>query len=174
MIIIMYGVVIAIVICLKIYHISVWKLLPLYFLLRKLINRTYKLYFKLCYVFYRYRDRFLCRDSRLRCLANYHRSHMFQECRKCGQGLECKDDYATLKPGYWWNWRNKSFKDRYQNFIKNLLTSTPALGEGDVQYPHPIPTPYRCPLEESCEGGLDSRCKIGYKGPLCSVCSSGY
>ena len=109
-----------------------------------------------------------------RCLANYHRSHMFQECQKCGQGLECKDDYATLKPGYWWNWRNESFKDRYQNFIKNLLTSTPALGEADVQYPHPIPTPHRCPLEDSCEGGLDSPCKIGYKGPLCSVCSSGY
>ena len=99
---------------------------------------------------------------------------MFKECKKCEVGLECKDDYATLKPGYWWSWRIESYKDHYRHFIKNLLTSTPALGKTDIQYPHPIPTPYRCPLEESCEGGLDSRCKIGYEGPLCSVCSSRY
>ena len=109
-----------------------------------------------------------------RCLENHYRTNMFKECKKCEVGLECKDDYATLKPGYWWSWRIESYKDHYQHFIKNLLTSTPALGKTDIQYPHPIPTPYRCPLQVSCEGGLDSRCKIGYNGPLCSVCSSRY
>ena len=29
-------------------------------------------------------------------------------------------------------------------------------------------------MEESCPGGFDSPCEIGYKGPLCGVCSSGY
>ena len=99
---------------------------------------------------------------------------MFNECHKCKEGLECKDDYAFLRSGYWWRWRNKTFKDRYRYFIKNLLTPLPALGEDDVQYTDPIPTPYRCPIEDSCKGGLDSSCMTGYKGPLCSVCSLGY
>ena len=99
---------------------------------------------------------------------------MFHECRKCEGGLECRDDYASLKSGYWWRWRNETYKDRYRYFIKNLLTSQPALGHDDVQYRYPIPTPYRCPIEDSCKGGLDSSCKIGYSGPLCSVCSLEY
>ena len=99
---------------------------------------------------------------------------MFEECHKCEEGFECKDDYAFLKSGYWWRWRNESFKVRYKYFIRNLLKSLPALGEKDVQYAYPIPKPYRCPIEDSCRGGLDSLCKNGYKGPLCSVCSPGY
>ena len=100
---------------------------------------------------------------------------MFEKCHKCGQGgLKCQDDYASLKSGYWWEWRNLSHTDRYRDFIANLLTSSPALDASSVQYPFPIPTPYRCPKEESCKGGLDSPCETGYEGPLCGVCSSGY
>lgn len=100
---------------------------------------------------------------------------MFEKCHKCGQGgLECKDDHATLKSGYWWKWRNESQKIRYRAFIANLLASAPALGHGDVQYPYPIPTPYKCLVEESCRGGLDSPCYNGHEGPICGVCSSGY
>ena len=99
---------------------------------------------------------------------------MFKECRKCELGMKCNNDYASLKSGYWWRWRNATHKNRYRYFIQNLLTSQPALREEDVQYPYPIPTPYRCPLEKSCGGSLDSLCKNGYKGPLCSVCSLGY
>ena len=108
------------------------------------------------------------------CLEGYYRTHMFEKCHKCDQGLECQDDYASLKSGYWWRWRNESFTIRYRHFIKNILASLPALRNDDVQYPHPIPKPYQCPLEESCEGGLDSLCAKGYEGPLCAVCSSGY
>ena len=99
---------------------------------------------------------------------------MFEGCHKCADGLECKDDYASLKSGYWWRWRNETYIDRYRYFINNLLTSLPALGKDDVQYPFSIPKPYMCPIEESCKGGLDSPCSDGYQGPLCSVCSSGY
>ena len=99
---------------------------------------------------------------------------MFKECFKCGQGRICQDDYASLKPGHWWEWRNKTYQDRYKLYIENLLASSPVLGAFHVQYPYPIPTPYRCPTEQSCKGGLDSPCENGYKGPLCSVCSSGY
>ena len=99
---------------------------------------------------------------------------MFEKCQKCVGGLKCSDDYASLRPGYWWEWRNKTHIDRYRRFIANLLAVSPALNASIVQYPFPIPTPYRCPREESCHGGLNSPCKTGYEGPLCHVCSSGY
>ena len=100
---------------------------------------------------------------------------MFKGCLKCGQGgLKCQDDYTSLKSGYWWEWRNKTHKDHYELYIKNLLTSSPALDAFHVEYPYSIPTPYKCPTEDSCKGGQDSPCENGYEGPLCSVCSSGY
>ena len=99
---------------------------------------------------------------------------MFKECVKCGHELTCKDDYATLKSGYWWKWRNESHKHRYIDFINNLLSPLPALGKDDVQYPYQIPEQYKCPIEKSCMGGLDSSCTHGYEGPLCAVCSSNH
>jgi len=100
---------------------------------------------------------------------------MFEECQKCGLGgLKCHDDYASLKSGHWWEWRNKSNRDVYKRFIKNLLATLPDLNASSVNFPYPIPAPYKCPREESCKGGLDSPCEIGYKGPFCDVCSSGY
>ena len=100
---------------------------------------------------------------------------MFGKCHKCGQdGLECQDDYASLKSGYWWQWRNNTSKERYKAFIANLLTSSPDLDASSVRYPYPIPGPYKCPIEHACNGGLDSTCGSGYGGPLCDVCSSGY
>ncbi|KAL9967740.1 hypothetical protein ACROYT_G026032 [Oculina patagonica] len=109
------------------------------------------------------------------CLEGFYRTHMFDKCHKCGQGgLECQDDYATLKAGYWWEWRNVTHVDVYRGFISNLLSPTPALDASSVQYPFPIPTPYKCLREESCKGGLVSQCDDGYQGPLCQVCSPGY
>ena len=100
---------------------------------------------------------------------------MFEKCYKCGQGgLKCQDDYASLKSGHWWEWRNETHKDSYRDFIANLLTSSPALDTSSVKFPYPIPTPYKCPTEEPCKGGLDSPCEAGYEGPLCAICSSGY
>ncbi len=99
---------------------------------------------------------------------------MFRGCYKCVGGLKCRDDYVSLKSGYWWEWRNETQKYRYREFIANLMTSLPALDSASVQYPFPIPTPYRCPRGESCKGGFDSQCENSYEGPLCQVCSSGY
>ena len=100
---------------------------------------------------------------------------MFDKCYKCGQGgLECKDDYASLKSGHWWEWRNETHKERYIYFIANMLSSSPALDAFSVNYTYPIPTPYKCPVDGSCKGGLDSPCTTGYEGPLCAVCSSAY
>ena len=58
--------------------------------------------------------------------------------------------------------------------IANLLTSSPDLAASSVQFPYPIPIPYKCPIVQSCKGGLDSPCGNGYRGPLCGACSSGY
>ena len=100
---------------------------------------------------------------------------MFAGCNKCGQGgLSCQDDFASLKAGHWWQWRNLTQKQRYREFIKNMLATSPALDNLSVQFPYPIPMPYKCQVEESCKGGLDSQCENGYEGPLCGVCSSGY
>ena len=43
-----------------------------------------------------------------------------------------------------------------------------------TKYPHALPKPHRCPRQESCTGGIDSKCSIGYKGPLCQLCLDGY
>ena len=99
---------------------------------------------------------------------------MFQGCHRCEDGMECKDDYVSLKSGYWWRWRNETYIARYTYYIKNIRAFLPDLGEEDVQYPYPIPIPYRCPQEGSCKGGLHSSCNSGYAGQLCSVCSDGH
>ena len=77
------------------------------------------------------------------CLEGYYRTHMFELCRKCEDGLNCENGYATLKPGYWWKWRNNSLKDRYRVFIANLLSSSPSFDKEDVQNPYPLPTPHK-------------------------------
>ncbi|KAL9978890.1 hypothetical protein ACROYT_G016473 [Oculina patagonica] len=110
-----------------------------------------------------------------KCLKGFYRTHLFEKCHKCGTGgLECNNDSASLKPGYWWRWRNGTYKNRYRDFIKNLFEAQPSSDAYLVQYPYPIPKPYKCPREESCKGGLDSPCENGYEGPLCGVCSSRY
>ncbi|KAL9960157.1 hypothetical protein ACROYT_G033570 [Oculina patagonica] len=109
-----------------------------------------------------------------KCLEGFYRTHMFEKCHKCVIGLRCTDDYASLKSGYWWKWRSETRKHRYTVFIENLKAPYPALSADDVLYPYPIPSHYQCPREESCIGGLDSSCEVGYEGPLCAVCTSGY
>ncbi|PFX16453.1 Carboxypeptidase N subunit 2 [Stylophora pistillata] len=110
------------------------------------------------------------------CLEGHYRTHLFEGCRECGKkdGLVCQREHASLGPGYWWQWRNDSYKRRYQDFIKNLMESKPVLDEHSVKYPYVLPSPYRCQVPESCRGGLDSPCAKGYEGPVCAVCSSGY
>ena len=79
------------------------------------------------------------------CLEGHYRTHLFDKCVRCGRGgLLCQDEYASLKPGFWWQWRNESYKHRYESFMKNLALELPELDDFSVQYPYSIPTPYRC------------------------------
>ena len=90
------------------------------------------------------------------------------------------DDYATLKSGYWWSWRNKTHKLLYENFTMNVANITFVVrtdsSRNDTlnEYPYVLPKPHKCPRKDSCKGGLDSKCSDGYEGPLCEVCSAGY
>lgn len=75
------------------------------------------------------------------CLKDHYRTHLLEGCHECGKnGLVCQGEYASLKPGYWWQWRNHSYKSRYQEFIENLIAAIPALDENSVKYPYPLPT----------------------------------
>ena len=109
------------------------------------------------------------------CLKDHYRTHLLEGCHECGKnGLVCQGEYVSLKPGYWWQWRNHSYKSRYQEFIENLIAAIPALDKNSVKYPYPLPTPYMCQVPDSCEGGMDSPCADGYEGPVCAICSLDY
>ncbi|KAL9978289.1 hypothetical protein ACROYT_G015788 [Oculina patagonica] len=110
-----------------------------------------------------------------KCLIGFYRTHLFESCQPCQQnGLQCVNDYATLKPGFWWKWYNETVKNLYHNFTQNLRSSNPSFDSQVVEFSFNIPKPYECPRNESCLGGLDSSCADGYEGPLCEVCSEEY
>lgn len=102
---------------------------------------------------------------------------MFEGCKPCDEdGLNCVDDFATLKKGHWWEWSNATHKTIYEKFTAYVANTTfrPVVKDSLVKFPYTLPRPHKCPREESCIGGLDSLCAVGYKGPLCEVCSAGY
>ena len=121
-----------------------------------------------------------------KCLIGHHRTDRFGGCKLCEDGLQCDNDsIVTLKNGYWWKWRNETYKLLYKDFAMSLVNITYSPGkridpsiinQSLNKFPHPVPKSYKCPREESCmvKGGHDSLCATGYQGPLCAVCSHGY
>ena len=118
-------------------------------------------------------------------MKNFGRTHLFKGCEPCDkEGLECVDDFASLKQGYWWKWKNESYKLLYEQFTNNLKHASfiPILRGNSskanlsiIEYPSDhLPKPHKCPLEKSCIGGPNSSCAPGYKGPMCAVCSDGF
>ena len=117
-----------------------------------------------------------------KCLLGFYRTHLFKGCRPCDQdGLKCIDDYVTLRSGYWWNWKNQTHKSFYEQFIIAIINNTfspivrtNSANHSLLEYPYSLPQPHKCPRQESCIGGLDSSCAVGYRGPLCEICSAEY
>ncbi|KAL9979450.1 hypothetical protein ACROYT_G017121 [Oculina patagonica] len=119
-----------------------------------------------------------------KCLQGFYRTHRFEGCKPCDQdGFKCENDYVTLKTGYWWKWKNETYKILYENFTMNLINITYSpvqsinsaiISRSLQEFPYTLPNPHKCPREDSCMGGLDSLCDVGYEGPLCEVCSTGY
>ena len=109
---------------------------------------------------------------------------MFNACIPCkDDGLKCADDIATLKAGFWWRWKKEDYKKKYKEFTENYLNATVELNNQNhvlppnhsfTKFDYSLPKPHQCPRNESCIGGIDSKCHSGYEGPLCEVCSDGY
>lgn len=116
------------------------------------------------------------------CLPDYARTERFGDCKKCTQeGIKCKRDYQELKSGYWMTWEsimthlNKSCKDLYRAFMHNLDIKNDTYDRSTVNFTNcTMPLPRKCPIKDSCKGGVEATCKIGYTGVLCAVCSDGY
>ena len=116
------------------------------------------------------------------CLTDYARTERFGPCEKCTQeGIKCKRDYQELRKGYWMTWEsimtpsNESCMHLYQAFMINLDTKNDTYNRSTVNFTNcKMPLPRKCPIKDSCKGGVRATCKTGYTGVLCAVCSEGY
>ena len=113
----------------------------------------------------------------------FYRTNLFEGCTPCDRkGLKCVNDSVTLQNGYWWEWKNQTHKELYQQFTVILSEAEFApvprnnteIANSCIEYHYSLPRPHKCLREQSCLGGLDSLCAKGYKGPLCDVCSAGH
>ena len=111
------------------------------------------------------------------CLDGYSRAHRFGECTICThQGFSCERDYVELAIDYWMFWdamptaSNKSCKNTFLSFMKNLDTKNNDYDRGTIKYNCSMPTPHRCTIRGSCLGGVNATCERGYTGILCAVC----
>ncbi|KAL9989472.1 hypothetical protein ACROYT_G004028 [Oculina patagonica] len=109
-----------------------------------------------------------------RCLNNFYRFDRFGPCTACPDyGLNCDNDTAILAPNYYWKWKNQAMKN-YTKFVENIHTFGPEYNKNFSTFQGPLPKPLKCPYPESCKGGIDSACNVGYQGTLCATCSSNY
>ena len=101
---------------------------------------------------------------------------MFEGCEACAKydGFKCTNDSFYLKKGYWWKWENETNKELFISFRDALNKNSSVEKNSAFEYPYPLPQPHRCPIPESCLGGMESNCSKGYEGPLCDVCRRGY
>ena len=114
------------------------------------------------------------------CLQGYYRLHRFGLCKACNvtsPGLECVDDFATVKRGYWWRLpQSDGSAARYAAFTENMGVYGDSYPRRSVEFNGSLPLVSKCPLPNSCKGGIagDEMCEEGYTGPLCAVCNSNY
>lgn len=116
------------------------------------------------------------------CLQGYIRKYRFGGCEKCEtKGLVCNRDYPEVEKGYWVTWesiktaKNESCEQLFLSFMHNLDTKNNTYNRSTVNFTScNMPTPYKCPIKDSCRGGAVATCETGYSGVLCAVCSPGY
>ena len=109
-----------------------------------------------------------------KCLWNFYRLDRFGPCTACpSMGLSCRDESVSLMPGFFWRWSSKQNLRSYRDFSGSLLILNNSYEY--TAFKGQLPTAYMCPAgEEACLGGTESKCRKGYEGPLCAVCSKGY
>ena len=88
--------------------------------------------------------------------------------------MECINDFADLKKGFWWSWKSEKNKTSYKIFTEKPSKADYPFSNSSANYTERIPMPHKCPRNKSCLGGLDSKCAEGYEGPLCAVCCPKY
>ena len=130
-----------------------------------------------------------------KCLHGYSRRYRFGPCHKCNHnGFDCiKHDYQTLRNGFWMTWKgtqpefitnnstpyshnqNKTIcQHMYNQFITNLDIKDDNYKRATMQFKCHMPLPIKCPMFDSCLGGIHPTCSRGYNGVLCAVCDRGY
>ncbi|KAJ8040825.1 hypothetical protein HOLleu_15232 [Holothuria leucospilota] len=111
------------------------------------------------------------------CQEDYYRRERFGACHLCPDvGMNCSNDYVTLKSGYYWNW---SYTDVniYKKFILNLQTFKDSYDNHTVNFTEPFPMVYECPTRFKCVNDIDNiegNCAKGYSGWMCTACQDGF
>ena len=130
-----------------------------------------------------------------KCLHGYSRQYRFGPCHKCNHnGFDCtKHDYQILQNGFWMTWKgtqpefitnnstsynhnqNKTIcQHMYNQFITNLDIKDDTYKRATMQFNCHMPLPIKCPMPDSCIGGIHPNCSRGHNGALCAVCDRGY
>ena len=111
-----------------------------------------------------------------RCLPGYSRKDRFGACEKCTlEGFYCDKDYPELRMGYWISWDKRIHcKLSFKSFMANLDTINDSYDRSSNYFKCNLPIAHKCPMHNSCKGGVDATCNKGYTGVLCAVCGSGY
>ncbi|EDO48252.1 predicted protein [Nematostella vectensis] len=108
------------------------------------------------------------------CLPGYFRLQRFGECTLCPIGYECSNETVNLRKDFYWLWSREDSKIEYQTFSNKLQEESLGYDKDWDSLNASLPVAYRCPFEESCEGGFNASCKSGYEGVLCGACSRGF
>ena len=110
------------------------------------------------------------------CLPGYSRKYRFGACEKCTlEGFQCQKDYPELRTGYWISWDKRiQCKLSFKSFMANLDTINDSYDRNSNNFKCNLPIAHKCPMQNSCKGGVDATCNKGYTGVLCAVCGSGY
>ncbi|PIK53342.1 hypothetical protein BSL78_09759 [Apostichopus japonicus] len=107
------------------------------------------------------------------CLENYFRRDRFDECELCPQeGVQCKDDYMTIRQGYYWNWSYTDIAE-YKRFVENLLTFNESYEETATRFNGSLPKAHKCLKSGRCANDVDQitgNCAKGYTGWMCTIC----
>ncbi|XP_071837771.1 uncharacterized protein [Apostichopus japonicus] len=107
------------------------------------------------------------------CLENYFRRDRFDECELCPQeGVQCKDDYMTIRQGYYWNWSYTDIAE-YKRFVENLLTFNESYEETATRFNGSLPKAHKCLKSGRCPNDVDQitgNCAKGYTGWMCTIC----
>ncbi|XP_071847223.1 uncharacterized protein [Apostichopus japonicus] len=112
------------------------------------------------------------------CKKNYARNSRYGPCYIClEEGLDCKQEFQTLLPGYMWDWKipNANLTD-YKKFVENLQVENDSVAT-HTNYTGEMPRIFECPRTESCPNNNDSitgNCAKGYTGWLCTNCEPNF